>query len=277
MDAALDIGASYGLRTNSAGLLANDGVEGSRYNQRLDYFVVLQIQGFLRKPSLMFLIDLKEEYKRSYSIVADKLTQLNLPQNDAERNQQVFALLVTGSFISDGPTSSSSDNFATTAARNSVNGILTQQLNNITDQYINFVDFNVGVNTYENRYAGTSETRTDLDIQVSKKLANDRLSVEVESSINLDGEDSNGSVTPGNTTSFEYAVLYELTESGNYRVKLFRENAYDLFDGEIQNSGIAFIFIRDFDPGAPKEKKQKKGINKEQQKPEETEKQEENE
>jgi hypothetical protein len=30
-------------------------------------------------------------------------------------------------------------------------------------------------------------------------------------------------------------------------VKAFRENAYDIFDGDIQNAGIAFIFIREFD------------------------------
>ena len=30
-------------------------------------------------------------------------------------------------------------------------------------------------------------------------------------------------------------------------IKAFKENAYDLFDGEIQNSGIALLFVREFD------------------------------
>ena len=45
----------------------------------------------------------------------------------------------------------------------------------------------------------------------------------------------------------EFAVSYQLTESGNYLIRAFRENAWDIFDGEIQNSGIAFIFVKEFD------------------------------
>ncbi|GEM_PF-2934549 len=256
MDGIIDIEARYETKTNSAALMANEGMVGNQYNQRLDYFVVLDIGGMLKNPELKFLLDLKEEYKRSYSIIANKLQQLNMPENEVERNKQVFALLVTGGFIADSPVAgsgASSNNFATSAARNSVNGILTQQLNNITGQYIKFVDFNVGVNTYENYSTGHSETKTDLDLQVSKKLFNDRVTVEVESSINIDNNSTQNAAKPGKTTNFEYAVLYDLTESGNYKVKAFRENAYDLFDGEIQNSGVAFIFMRDFNPKSMRE------------------------
>ncbi len=253
LDGGIDISASHSIKTNSAALVASEtgGAEGSRYNQRLDYNVILKITGTLNNPELRFLLDLKEEHSNSYMLIANKLEQLNQPENEAERNKQVFALLVTGSFLADAPGSTvggSSNNFATSAARNSVNGILTQQLNNITNQYIKFVDFNVGVNTYENHSTGKSETRTDLDLQVSKKLFNERVTVEVESSINLDNSNTQQTSNPGKATNFEYSVLYDITESGNYKIKAFRENAYDLFDGEIQNSGIAFIFIKEFDP-----------------------------
>jgi len=68
----------------------------------------------------------------------------------------------------------------------------------------------------------------------------------VESHINLEGTNSNpGSQSTAGMT--EFAVSYKLTEAGNYRIKVFRENAWDIFDGEIQNSGIAFIFIKEFD------------------------------
>ncbi len=262
-DATLDIAARYGIKTNSAALIANEtgGLEGGRYNQRIDYFITLQISGTVNNPELKFLLDLKDEYKNSYAVVANKLEQLNQPEFEAERNKQVFALLVAGNFITDtpvNPTGQSSNNFATSAARNSVNGILTQQLNNITGQYIKFVDFNMGVNTYENYSTGKSETRTDLDLQVSKKLFNDRVTVEVESSINLDSDASQNTTQSGKSTSFEYSVFYDLTPSGNYRIKAFRENAYDLFDGEIQNSGVAFIFIREFDSKKDKDSEPEK-------------------
>jgi hypothetical protein len=57
----------------------------------------------------------------------------------------------------------------------------------------------------------------------------------------------------------EFAVSYNITENGNYRIRAFRENAFDIYDGEIQNAGIAFIVLRDFDV---KQKKQYRPIEK---------------
>jgi hypothetical protein len=168
---------------------------------------------------------------------------------ESERNKQVFALLVGGTFIPENPDiseGSSSQNFATTAAINSVNAIMTQQLNNLTGQFIKHFDLEMGVNTFDDYSTGTAQTKTQLDVKVSKNMFNDRVSAEVESHINLDGS-NNTKGTQSNAGQTEFAVSYKLTPTGNYRIKAFRENAYDIFDGEIQNSGIAFIFVREFD------------------------------
>jgi hypothetical protein len=168
---------------------------------------------------------------------------------ESERNKQVFALLVGGTFIPEDPSiteSSGGSNFATTAAMNSVNSIMTQQLNNLTGQFIEGIDIDMGVNTFDDYGTGQAQTKTQLDVKVSKNLFNDRVTAEMESHIDLDGsvKDVGQQSTAGMT---EFAVSYKLTETGNYRIKAFRENAYDIFDGEIQNSGIAFIFIKEFD------------------------------
>jgi hypothetical protein len=104
----------------------------------------------------------------------------------------------------------------------------------------------MGVNTFDDYGTGQAQTKTQLDVKVSKNLFNDRVTAEMESHIDLDGsvKDVGQQSTAGMT---EFAVSYKLTETGNYRIKAFRENAYDIFDGEIQNSGIAFIFIKEFD------------------------------
>jgi hypothetical protein len=172
-----------------------------------------------------------------------------MPNMEAERNKQVFALLVGGTFIPDNPginEDGSNRSFATTAAVNSVNAIMTQQLNNMTGQLIKVVDLDMGLNTFDDYSTGKSQTRTQLDVKVSKNLFNNRVSAEVESHINVDG--SNNEPGQQSTSGMpEFAVSYKITESGQYRVKAFRENAYDIFDGDIQNAGIAFIFIREFD------------------------------
>ncbi len=239
------------VKTNSVGLVSHEIGENERalYNQRLPYEVFLHINGTISYPLVSFGIDLPDRYKNDNPVIASKLQMLSQPALESERNKQVFALLVGGTFIPETSSSSdgsSSQNFATTAARNSVNAIMTQQLNNLTGQFIQGIDLDMGVNTYDDYSSGRAQSRTQLDVKVSKNLFNDRVSAEVESHINLDGSTSNPG-TQSTAGMTEFAVSYKITKAGNYRIKAFRENAYDIFDGEIQNAGIAFIFVKEFD------------------------------
>ena len=52
----------------------------------------------------------------------------------------------------------------------------------------------------------------------------------------------------------EFAVIYQLTESGEYKLRAYYEDAYDLFDGDISYSGIALIFEKEFDTLRRKDK-----------------------
>jgi translocation and assembly module TamB len=251
MDGALNFSARYTVRTNSIGLVSNEisSYEKQLYNQRLPYDVILKIGNKISEPVITFGLDLPERYRTTYPTLDSKLIFLNQPNMESDRNRQVFALLVGGTFIPEDPSmteGSGGSNFATTAARNSVNAIMTQQLNNFTGQFIQGLDIDMGLNTFDDYGTGQAQTRTQLDVKVSKNLFNDRVTAEMESHINLDG--SVKQMGQQNTAGMtEFAVSYKLTESGNYRIKGFRENAFDIFDGEIQNSGIAFIFIKEFD------------------------------
>jgi translocation and assembly module TamB len=251
MNGDINFAARHTVRTNSVGLVSNEisSYERAMYNQRLPYDVILRVNDKINYPLISFGIDLPERDRSTYPTLDSKLNILNQPSMESERNKQVFALLVGGTFIPENPEvseGSSSDNFATTAARNSVNAIMTQQLNKLTGQFIRGLDVDMGVNTFDDYAGGSAQTRTQLDVKVSKNLFNDRVSAEMESHIDLDGSVQKvGTQSTAGMT--EFAVSYKLTETGNYRIKVFRENAYDIFDGEIQNSGIAFIFVREFD------------------------------
>lgn len=251
MDGDINFSAKYTVRTNSVGLVSNEisSYERGMYNQRLPYDVILKVENKLSEPEISFLIDLSERYRSSYPTLDAKLNYLNQPALESERNKQVFALLVGGTFIPEDPgmaESSGGANFATTAARNSINAIMTQQLNNLTDKIIVGVDVDLGLNSFDDYSSGNAQTRTQLDVKVSKNLFNDRVSAEMESHINIDGS-PNQVGQQSSAGMNEFAVSYKLTKSGSYRIKAFSENAYDIYDGEIQKSGIAFIFIKEFD------------------------------
>jgi len=254
MDANMNFTALHVVKTQSVALVANESTgmteaEKNMFKQRLPYEVMLNLKGFLSEPNVGFSISLPEKYLVNYPAISSKLTMLNSGQNNSELNKQVFALLVTGSFIADSPfvsTGGGAESFATTAARNSVNGILADQLNKMSGRYIKAVDLNFGLTSYEDFSGDGSQTRTELDVQVSKKLLNDRLTVEASGSFNVEGnrQFANGSTS---NTYGEFSATYDLTENREYKLRAYRENAYDLFDGEVTYSGLAFIIEKSFD------------------------------
>jgi hypothetical protein len=251
MDGDLNFSARNVVRTNSVGLVSGEisSAEKSMYNQQLPYEVVLKINDRISYPTISFGIDLPDRYKNDNQTIATKINMLNQPGMESELNKQVFALLVGGTFIPENPDiydGSSGNNFATTAAINSVNSIMTQQLNKVTGQFIKNFDVDMGLNTFDDYTSGQANTMTQLDVRISKKMFNNRLSAEYVSHIDLEGTNNTPQEQSTDGMS-EFTVSYQITKSPNYGIKIFRENGYDLFDGEIQNSGIGFIFIKDFD------------------------------
>jgi hypothetical protein len=263
MDANMNFTAKHIVKTQSIALVSNESAEmtdaeKSMYQQRLPYEVLLNLNGFLAEPDVSFNIDLPEKYLINYPQISNKLTMLNSGQNESELYKQVFALLVTGSFIADNPyasTGGSAQNFASTAARNSVNGILAEQLNKISNRFIKNVDMNFGLTSYEEYEGSSSQMRTELDVQVSKKLLKDRLTIEASGSFDLEGNKQYSSTNTSYTYG-EFSATYDLKESKEYKLRVYRENAYDLFDGEISYSGIAFILEKSFNSLLKRKKKQ---------------------
>jgi hypothetical protein len=252
-DADVNLSANYTVTTPSTSLMANESItmsetEKNMFKQRLPYNVKLNILGFLSQPQISFNITLPDKYLTANPMVATKLTQLNSADHTDALNKQVFALLVTGGFIADNPnsTGSSPSSVASTAARNSVNGILAGQMNNVTSKFVHNFDLNFGLTTFDDGTEGSTAPTTELDVQVSKKLFNERVTVEAQSSIDLSGN-KNTSATTSDHNSGAVAVTYNLTQNGEYKLKAFSQTAYDLFDGDIISSGLAVMFTREFE------------------------------
>ena len=253
-DADVNIKAKYTVTTPSTALMTVEAItmsesEKNMFKQRLPYEVNLNILGFLSEPIISFSITLPDKYLNANPMIASRLTVLNSEDHVDQLNKQVFALLVTGSFIPDNTSStggSSASNVATTAARNGVNDILAGQMNNVSNKYIRNVDVNFGLTTFDTEATSSSNPTTELDVKVSKKMFDERFTVEAQSSIDMSGNKKT-STTTSDHNSGEFAVIYKLDRKGEYKMKVYSQTAYDLFDGDIVASGIAVIFQKQFD------------------------------
>jgi hypothetical protein len=126
------------------------------------------------------------------------------------------------------------------------------------------VDVNFGLNSYEDYTTGSGDLRTDLDLQISKKLFNERLTLEAENSYGLTGTKKEMSGNASQQNYGQFSVIYSMTETGEYKLRAYCQDSYDAFDGDITLSGVAFLFQKEYDrlfkrkppeTGAPEEDK----------------------
>jgi|GEM_PF-4072541 len=236
-NAALSIQAIYETRTSPQTLMVNSGNDGSQFTRPEVFQVLMNIRGDLTKPQIGFELDIPEDI-RSDASVYNTVKLLN--QNEAELNKQVFSLLVLNSFIA---TNSSNqdigDNFISSTARTSVSQLLTQQLNNLSEKLIKGVQLDLNLESY----GSGSQAGTDLQVGISKSLLNDRVSLEVGGSYQLEGELQTGeSNLVGNV-----AIEYKITEDGRYRLRFYQMNDNNILDGQVISTGLSVIFTRDYD------------------------------
>lgn len=250
--AKLDITAIY--KTNAAPIdlveqqFGGNPADLNQFKQRIPFNTLLILKGELLKPEISFDITTDEKNNAVSSTVTEtidgKLAQLR--QDENEMNKQVFALLLLNRFIGENPFESNSGVSAETMARQSVSKILSQQLNNIASNLIKGVDLNFDLESTEDYSTGTQNTRTDLNIDISKKLLNDRLKVTVGSNFGLEGEARQNE----NTTNIagDVTIDYSLSRDGRYMLRAYRKNDYQVaLQGQIVETGVGFIITLDYD------------------------------
>ena len=265
MKGAMDFSAAYKSSTAPLALVEDEVVlsegEKNRYRKPLPFEVYIDLGGTFNDPKVSFRLDLPDIDRKNYARVNTILDKLALKGSEEQLNRQVFGLLVLNSFIPNTAASDegnlSGEGIASNTARNSVNGLLTQQLNALSGQYLKNVDISVGVNSYQQSQSGTNYKRTSVDYKVSQRLFDDRVTVEVGGSMGVDEHGSSvGPVT--NTNTVNYAIGYTLTPDGRYRARAFHEPGYDLYDGEITISGISVQYTKEL-PGRGKARMRKYG------------------
>ncbi|HUZ60977.1 MAG TPA: translocation/assembly module TamB domain-containing protein [Hanamia sp.] len=219
------------------------------YKQKLPFEVHLILQGELLKPQISFDIVLPED--KNYNVadvvistVEAKLAQIR--QETGEMNKQVFALLLLNRFVGEDPFSNGAGSAgAGTLAMQSVSKLLSAQLNQLAQNLVQGVDINFDLATTQDYTTGTQQDRTNLNVGVSKKLLNDRLTVTVGSDFELQGPMQANQQQ--NNIAGNISVNYKLSKDGKYMLRAYRKNDYtDVIQGYVIETGIGFIISVDY-------------------------------
>ncbi|GEN75992.1 translocation/assembly module TamB domain-containing protein [Chryseobacterium hagamense] len=251
--ANLDITAVYKTETAPIDLVEQQ-ISGeaastlNQFKQKIPFNTLLIMKGELLKPVITFDITTDEKNNAVSSNVTDivdqKLSQLRT--QESEMNKQVFALLLLNRFIGENPFQSGAGTSGEMLARQSVSKILSQQLNNLASDLIKGVDLNFDLESSEDYSTGNKNTRTDLNVGLSKKLLNDRLKVSVGSNFALEGDarqNENMTNIAGDVT-----VDYSLSRDERYMLRAYRKNEYQVaLQGQIVETGLGFIITLDYD------------------------------
>ena len=249
--ATLDLTADYTANTPSIDLIANE-VAGrpqtdiNKFKQKLPFLVTLKMEGELMKPKITFDISLPPNVLTLWPDVDQKLQQIR--NEESELNKQVFALLLLNRFVGEDPLQSQAGGGATLSniAFQSASQILTNQLDNLAASLIKGVDIHFDLNNQQDFSTGTEQDYTELNVSVSKRLFNDRISVSVGSNFDVQGTNNPGQ--SASNLAGDVAVDYRLTKDGRYMVRAYRKNQYEaVVEGQVVETGVSFILTFDYD------------------------------
>jgi hypothetical protein len=122
---------------------------------------------------------------------------------------------------------------------------MTEQLNQLAADLIKGVDLNFDIAASDDYTTGERQSRTDLNVGLSKKLLNDRLTVTVGSNFEIEGP-QNANQRASNIAD-NVTLDYRLSEDGRYMLRGYRKNDYQgVIDGYIVETGIGFIITVDY-------------------------------
>jgi len=249
LDAEISINATYSVRASPIDLVADQmsglsEVDKGAYKQKYPFWVLLKLRGEILHPEISFEIQLPPEDKGILGgAVNAKLNMLN--EDPSALNKQVFALLVLGRFIQENPLQSDANGGASAVVRSTVGKFLSAQLNQLSSKVVPGIELDFDIQSYDDYGTGQAEGRTEVEIGLKKQLFNERLTVQVGGTVDVEGEKAKQNSASDITS--DVTLEYKLTKDGRYRLKGFRYNQYEgAIEGQIIETGIGVSYVRDF-------------------------------
>jgi hypothetical protein len=246
--ANIDLTAIYVANVPPIDLVANQLTDANttQYKQKLPFNVNLNLRNELMKPEITFDIVLPDSnYNVSSEVTTTVETRLAQVRTDPnELNKQVLGVLVLGHFIGDNPLQSQGGSAGVGGAiRNSVSSLLSDQLNSLAGGLISGVDLNFGLTSGEDYSSGTATNRTDLNVGLSKRFLNDRLTVSVGNNFNLEGAQQGQKTS---NIAGNLSVNYKLSKDGRYTLRGYRKDEFVVLQGQIIETGLGFQLTVDY-------------------------------
>ncbi len=227
--------------------LGGDVQNNTMYKQKLPFHVDLTMKDELMKPAISFDIVLPDS---SYTVSPQVVSTVNLRldqvrQDPNEMNKQVLGVLILGHFIGDNPLQSQGGSTGVGGAiRNSVSSLLSDQLNKLAGNLIGGVQLSFDLTSGADYSTGVQQNRTDLNVGLSKRFLNDRVTVSVGNNFNLEGQNQPGQKTTD--IAGNVSVNYMLTKDGRYMIRVYRRDQYIVVEGEVVETGAGFTITYEF-------------------------------
>ena len=250
----VDLTAIYTVETSPSELIINQtgtaktGTSEDRMLRTKQPFSVnLSITGELLSPDLSFKLEAPPELQGTQ--VAAIVQNIN--QDESRLNQQVFSLLLLKRFMSEEMFAGGDFNQQlTSSARKGLNNLISDQLTRFAETYIQGFDINLDIDSYNNLQETDNSllSNTQVQLNVSKTLFDERLIVKVGSNVTLE-ESPEQQQVPNSQRSIigDVSVEYKLTPAGNWRLKGFNKREFeDVIDGEVTKTGVSILFSKDF-------------------------------
>jgi len=275
-NAQLDADAVYHVKTSTYDLIsdllvANGVVSGSdvdaRAKNRINVDLLLRMKGVLQSPEISFDIRPIDPDPSIRTYVDNKMQLMRT--TESEMNKQVFGLLVMNRFLPAGNSSTdaiTSGRSIGNSATNTISEFLSSQLSMYTGSFfdnlnVKGLDLLLNFQTYDQTSvivptptsSDVLNARKEVQLALSKKFFNNRLSVNVGGNVDFGDnyQNPNPGVTTNNKTAYatgDFEVEYVLDKKGAWRAKTYNRNDYDNFNNRnINKTGIGISFRQDFD------------------------------
>jgi len=194
------------------------------------------------------------------NFLSAQINQLRLNEDPSLLNKQVFALLVLGRFIQENPLQTAETAQASTLVRSTISTFLSAQINQLSSKLLPGMSLNFDVQSYNDYQSGQALGRTQVEIGLKKQMFNDRFTLQIGGTIDVEGEKAKQNSASEITS--DVTVEYKATKDGRYRLKAFRYNVYDgAIEGNIVETGGGVIYVRDFNTWKMLFKPNRKKIN----------------
>ena len=257
-EALLDVSASYRINTTPLNLIReyidiNDAAVYTEANERVPVKLLLNISNTLAEPAIDFDIDIVDYDPILRNPIE---TKINLLRNDANNmNQQVFGLIVVNQFIPTfGDAGASSAALVSTGINNTVSELLSNQLSGYLSGWFDELNLDLDLNINYRAYDPTVNNgddlneirRRELQIALSKRFMNDRMTINVGGNVDF-GDQFSDDVNSGTNFTGDFEFNYAITEDRRLKFKAFSNTDYDIFDqGYRTNAGLGLSFNRSF-------------------------------